>query len=316
MGSNLAAIEQLGTQLRLSNDRQTLALARREALERQLADAETVPTVATSPSAPDTVATRLARLRNELRELRTQYTEKYPEVVRVKTEIAALEREQSEKKPDGTAEAAAATPQDPTSRRLRAALTEVDAEVKALRKDEQSLQAAIARYQARADNTPLREQEFQELSRNYQTTKDHYQSLLKRYQEAQLAEDMEQRQKGEQFKIVDAATAADRPAAPNRLRFVLTGLVFSLGLGIAAIVLAEQLDLSFHSIDELRTFTKVPVLVSITTISTSRDAVLRRRRVRVAAALAILMVAVLAGGSHLAGRGNAMLVAMLSPGAS
>src|SRR5438034_276866 len=220
MTANLAAIEQLGTQLRLNNDRQTLALARREALERQLADVETAPALAT------------------------------------------------------------------------------------------------ARYQARADNTPLREQEFQELSRNYQTTKDHYQSLLKRYQEAQLAEDMEQRQKGEQFKIVDPAIVSDRPAAPNRSRFLLTGLIFSLGLAAAAVVLAEQLDTSFHAIEELRTFTKIPVLVGIAGIATDRDAVLRRRRFRLAAALAVLVVLLLAGGSHLAGRGNATLVAVLSPGGS
>jgi len=316
MNANLAAIEQLATQLRLNNDRQTLALARREALERQLADVETTPATATASGAPDTAATRLARLRNELRELRTQYTEKYPEVVRVKAEIAALEREQIEKKSDAPSEAPAATPQDPAIRRLKAALTEVDAEVKALKKDEQRLQAAIARYQTRADNTPLREQEFQELSRNYQTTKDHYQSLLKRHQEAQLAEDMEQRQKGEQFKIVDPAVASDRPAAPNRLRFLLTGMVLSLGLAAAAVVLAEQLDTSFHSIDDLRTFTKIPVLVGIAGIATDRETVLRRRRFRMAAALAVLTVILLAGGSHLAGRGNATLVALLSPGGS
>src|SRR5207247_2503680 len=81
---------------------QTLALARREALERQLADVETAPALATASGAPDTAVTRLARLRNELRELRTQYTEKYPEVARVKAEIAALEREQTEKTSDAT----------------------------------------------------------------------------------------------------------------------------------------------------------------------------------------------------------------------
>ena len=221
-----------------------------------------------------------------------------------------------EKKSDAPSEAATPTPQDPSIRRLKAALTEVDAEVKALRKDESRLQAATARYQARADNTPLREQEFQELSRNYQTTKDHYQSLLKRYQEAQLAEDMEQRQKGEQFKIVDPAVVSDRPAAPNRSRFLLTGLILSLGLAAAAVVLAEQLDTSFHAIEELRAFTKIPVLVGIAGIATRRDTVFRRRRFRLATALAILVVLLLAGGSHLAGRGNATLVALLSPGGS
>src|SRR2546425_166317 len=224
MNANLAAIEQLSTQLRLNNDRQTLALARREALERQLADVETAPAMATASGAPDTAATRLARLRNELRELRTQYTEKYPEVVRVKAEIAALEREQSEKKSDAPGEAAAPTPQDPAIRRLQ--------------------------------------------------------------------------------------------AAPNRSRFVLTGLIFSLGLAAAAVVLAEQLDTSFHAIEELRTFTKIPVLVGIAGIATARDTVLRRRRFRLATALAVLVVLLVAGGSHLAGRGNATLVALLSPGGS
>src|SRR3989454_396225 len=230
--------------------------------------------------------------------------------------MGELPQQQSEKKSDAPSEAAAPTPQDPSIRRLKAALTEVDAEVKALRKDESRLQAATARYQARADNTPLREQEFQELSRNYQTTKDHYQSLLKRYQEAQLAEDMEQRQKGEQFKIVDPAVVSDRPAAPNRSRFLLTGLILSLGLAAAAVVLAEQLDTSFHAIEELRAFTKIPVLVGIAGIATRRDTVFRRRRFRLATALAILVVLLLAGGSHLAGRGNATLVALLSPGGS
>ena len=81
-------------------------------------------------------------------------------------------------------------------------------------------------------------------------------------------------------------------------------------------VLAEQLDTSFHAIEELRTFTKIPVLVGIAGIAAHRDTVLRRRRFRLAAALAVLVVLLLAGGSHLAGRGNATLVAVLSPGGS
>src|SRR5438552_5597504 len=85
MASNLAAIEQLSSQLRLNNDRQTLTAARREALERQLADVETVPLALTpTASMPDTPALRLERLRQDLRDLRAQYTDKYPEVLRVR----------------------------------------------------------------------------------------------------------------------------------------------------------------------------------------------------------------------------------------
>jgi succinoglycan biosynthesis transport protein ExoP len=316
MTSNLTAIEQLSTQLRLNNDRQTLAQARREALERQLADVETLPLAPASGGAGETPAIRLMRLRLALRELRAQYTDKYPEVVRLRREVATLERELGDKAPVEAVGGPALGAQDPAGRRIRSALTEMDAELKALRKDEQRLQAAIARYQARLDNTPQREQEFQEISRNYLTTKEHYQSLLKRYQEAQLAEDMEQRRKGEQFKIVDPAMASERPAAPNRPRFLLTGLLLSVGLAVAAVILIEHLDTSFHSVDELRAFTRAPVLVSIARITAVADVVRRRRRWRLTGAVAVFALVALAVGSHLAGRGNATFVSLLSPGGS
>src|SRR2546429_9738106 len=76
MTANLAAIEQLGTQLRLNNDRQTLALARREALERQLADVETAPATATPSGAPDTAGTRPARPPHQPPGRRPQHTQK------------------------------------------------------------------------------------------------------------------------------------------------------------------------------------------------------------------------------------------------
>ena len=278
---------------------------------------ETIPAPAgVAATVADTPVLRLLRLRQELRDLRLQYTDKYPEVVRLSLEVAALEREVGDKVPGPGAAAPAPSAFDPAARRIRGALTEVDAEIKALKKDEQRLLAAIARYQVRLDNTPQREQEFQEISRNYQTTKEYHQSLLKRYQEAQLAEDMEQRRKGEQFRIVDPAVPSEVPAAPNRPRFLLTGLLLSLGLAVAAVILSEQLDTSFHSVDDLRAFTRAPVLVSIRRIVTAADGARQRRSFRLATALALLSLTVLAAGSHLAGRGNAAIVSLLSPGGS
>jgi len=314
LSSNLAAIEQLSAQLRLNNDRQTMTLARREALERQLADVETLSPVAAGPAVvADTPALRLLRLRRELRELRVQYTEKYPEVARLRAEVEALERELGT---SPEAPAAAVSASDPAARRIKAALTEVDAEIKALRKDEQRLRATIGEYQGRVDATPRREQEFQELSRDYQTTKEHYQLLLKRYQEARLAEDMEQRRKGEQFRIVEPAVQAETAAAPNRRRLLLIGLALSLAAGVATAFIAEQFDTSFHSADDLRAFTRVPVLVSIPLFVTPADGRVQQRRFRLVAALALGMVIVLGMGSHLAGRGSAMLVSLVSPGGS
>ena len=328
MTTNLAALETLGGHLRVNSDRQTLAMARREALERQLGDAELIqprpgPAAIVSrsgvPVPPEAAAVRLERLRQELTELRTQYTERYPEVARVKAEISALERELRGKPATSASSDAPLTHvpvplPDPTVLRIKGVLSEIDAELKALKDDERRLQGTIARYHARVESTPQREQEFQELSRDYQTTKEHYETLLKRYQEAQLAEDMEQRQKGEQFAILDRGVASHRPAAPDRIKFLFMGLVGSVALAAGAVWLAEQLDTSFHGLDEVRAFTPVPVLVNIPTILAPADLAARRRRVWLALALIVLSVSALGGAAHRIGDGNEWLVGLLSRG--
>src|SRR2546428_12844123 len=86
---------------------------------------------------------------------------------------------------------------------------------------------------------------------------------------------MEQRQQGEQFGILDAAVPARLPAAPNRLRLMLMGLMVSLGIAAAAVMLAAHVDPSFHTIDSLRAITKAPVPVSIPLIVSDAD---RRRQ--------------------------------------
>jgi succinoglycan biosynthesis transport protein ExoP len=325
MPTNLAAIEQLGSQLRINSDRQTLALARREALERQLADAELAaqrlgPTpilMSSGAPPPDATTVRLERLRQELTELRSQYTERYPEVTRVKAEIAAVERE-LRGKPVAPASLevpvapAPAPAQDPTVQRIKGVLGEINAELKALKDDERRLQTAIERYHARVESTPRREQEFQQLSRDYQTTKEHYQTLLKRYQEAQLAEDMEQRQKGEQFAVLDSAMVPKRPAAPDRLRFLLMGLVVSVAATVAVVWLAEQVDTSFHGLNEVRGYTAVPVLVNIPTILAPADLAARRRRFWLGIVLLLLTLSALGGVAHRVGDGNEWLVGLLS----
>ena len=265
MQANLATLESLNTQLRLNSDNQIRAAERRDSLTALLAEAASSPqafgAAARRPAAAEPRAVRLARLRQELASARSRYTEEHPTVVRLKAEIAATEREPAE--PAGDQGGAPAPSSSPYVLRLRETLSAAESEVKILKAEEQRLRAAIAAYQARVENTPKREQEFQEISRDYESTKQLYESLVKRHEEAQLAESMEQRQKGEQFRILDPAMPSQIPAAPNRLRLFIVSLVLSLGLAGGALMLAEMLDTSFHSAKELREFTIVPVLVSI-----------------------------------------------------
>ena len=316
MQANLSTLENLNIQLRLTSDNLLRAAERRDSLTALLAEAASSPqTFGASPgAATEPRGLRLTRLRQELASARTLYTEEHPTVVRLKSEIADTEREPAE--PSGSATGAAAAASSPFVMRLREALSSVESETRILKAEEQRLRGAIALYQSRVENTPKREQEFQEVSRDYEATKQLYESLTKRYEAAQLAGSMEQRQKGEQFKILDPAVPSNIPAAPNRIKLLVMSLVLSLGLAGGALMIAESLDTSFHSADELREFTIVPVLASVPRIVTEVDRRRHQWRFRLAAAGAMLGLVLIAGVSYFVGHGNEQLVQMLSRGGS
>src|SRR5215831_17939956 len=319
MQGNLASLEALNTQLRLNSDNQVRVADRREAIAAQLAEAESlgqpIPTPASPTAGPEPPALHLIRLKQELTAAQTRFTDAHPAVIRLKAEIAAVERDLAAK-PDTRAEAKPdPAPAAPAPSlyvlRLREALHAADAELKILKTEDGRLRSAIGAFQTRVENTPRREQEFLEISRDYEATKEQHQSLVKRYGEAQIAESMEQRQKGEQFRLLDPAMPSAQPAAPNRGRLLPMVAMLSLGLGAGVGMLAELLDTSFHSSDQVRSFTDLPVLVSIGRIATDADR--RRRRQRFLLAVVGILVAsiAVAGTSYVVGHGNEQLVRML-----
>lgn len=301
--ANLSRLESMNAQLRLNNDNQIRLGERREILAAQLAQARS-----DSGVEPDEV--RLQRLKGELANLRIKYTDLWPDIIRLKDEIATLEKAMAAPKPAKPVEEAPLTPQ---VLRLREALKSTETELGLLKTEEQRLRRDIATYQTRIDNAPKREQEFADLTRDYDTTKEAYQSLLKRYEEAQIAETMEQRQKGAQFRLLDPATPSYTPSAPNRLRLLIVSLVLSLALAVGGIVLAEILDTSFHAVDALRAFSTLPVLVAIPRITTETDARKRRNRFRLATASVLVGLALTASASYFAASGNETLTKLLSP---
>lgn len=299
-----AMVERLSTLVRLNGESQLGAMERRAALGKQLGELEL------SAGGADTPAARLARLKLELIELSERFTDKYPEVIRVKGEIAALERGPAAPDQDGRS----GQPTDPTLRRLKQLLNELDAQTKALKTEEQRLRREIAAYQRGLENAPEREQQLQALSRDSEAAKELHASLSKRHEDALLAEQME-RQKGDQFRILDPAIPANQPAGPNRLLLVVYGLMLSLGVSAGAVVLAERLDTSFHSLDELRSFTKLAVLASIPHVGNAAEtARLTRRRWLATVSITLGLVLVVLATYHVA-NGNAQLVRMLSRGA-
>lgn len=298
LGANLATLERLNAQLALNAENQKRILERR---------GEPVP--AAPRQALDPADVRLAELRRELAALRARVTDTHPDLIRLRNEIAALEEQvrtaTKDDSPSGTTRRESSSqPVDPIS--------EIDAELTALKTQERSLRQDIVEYERRVESTPRREPEFQKLSRDYEAASEAYYSLLKRYQDARLAESLEQGHRGEYFRTLDPPLPPEQPVAPNRLRLLIMSVVLSLGLAAAAAVVAEKLDTSFHTIDELRAFTRAPIAATIPRIVTSADGPLRRRHFAAGLLGVTCVLALMIAGSWSFADGNESLVRLLA----
>ena len=316
LSANLAVLERLNAQLRLSNEKLARSAEQRAALAQQLAELEGLKTpgkirAAVLPdSPPDSDVSRLEKLQQDLASLRARYHENYPDIIWLKSVIVALERQptatHSPKKPDQDTE----SPLNPYVHQLKKEFGTLDAEIKALRTEEQNLLSSIHLYQQRVESTPRRDQELQLLLRDYDTAKSRYQSLLKRDEEAKLAENLEQRQKGEQFRLLEPALPGKKPVEPKRGKLILMGLFVALGLAGGIVILTEQLHPSFHTASTLGAFTQVPVLVSLPRIVTMADTRRRRWWFGLAALSALLSLGLIVGSSYVAIKKPTRLVAL------
>jgi polysaccharide biosynthesis transport protein len=308
MEMNLSTLGRLNQELHQNSERQMRVVDRRERLAKQLFD---INSGTATPLSPDSLPYHLEKLRTELTELQTRASAKHPDVRRVQGEIAAIEKALAETAQEARLDSSQtatllANPDD-----IKRALRELDHELKNLETEEHRLRQENAAYQRRVERAPHHAQEFQQMERDYKMTQDLYASVLQRYEDAQLAETKEQKQSG-QMQIVDPAMPAKSPAAPNRLKLMLGGLLLSLGFALGGVMWVERRDKTFHDVDSLRSFTRVPILVRIPAIVTTweRRKNYARATLRVAASAVSLVVIV--GASYYFGWDNESLVWKLS----
>ena len=303
----ISGLERLSSQLSRNLDMQSRARERLADAERELAMPVLPPP---RPDGTESDEARLARLRAELAQLRQRYTEQYPDIATVQAEISTLERRMKLRSADGTP--------GPTPSVSRAAAQKqmLEAELKSLREEEGQLRPAITQYLARLERMPQRDLELEEMTRDYASVREQYDSLLTRYRDAALAEGVELRSHGEEFSVLDPAVPAMAPFAPNRQRLLIMGLIFALGLTVAVMFAADRLDSSFHTVTEVRAFTNVPVLATVPPIITRRDQARGVLRAGLAVATLVVAVAAVLGGAYFLADGNHSLVRVVSRGGS
>ncbi|MBF8299782.1 MAG: hypothetical protein HW394_152 [Acidobacteria bacterium] len=324
VGVNLATLERLNTQLRLNGEQQIRIIEQRDRLFDGLRDTGVMARVAAgdadvSPESLDRLR-KIDEQKQKLSQAETQFTDRHPDVVRLREQLSAMEREHAqaeaaEKRTRETAEAAAraaaiADPAAPTTQFRRRTMETLDAELGKLRQDEGEVRQTIASFEQRLESSPQRQQEYQTITRDYNAAKDLYDSLLRRYDEAQLTESMETDRAGERFRVLEPALPPEGPAAPNRMRLLIMGLLLACAGAAAAVLAREQFDTAFHTVDDIREFTTVPVLVSIPPIGPVPAG--RRVKLAFATVSTIAAIALVAATAAYVASGNDQLVRMIA----
>jgi succinoglycan biosynthesis transport protein ExoP len=219
-------------------------------------------------------------------------TDKHPDVIRTRREIQNLEasiesgKEDEEGGPSSYAEQSAAAEAE------RAALRRVHAE-----KEIERLQQQVDEVGQLMQGAPQVAEQLEGLEREYKHLFQSYQDFSKRRLEAGVQADLERRQLGEQFRVLEAAFLATEPTSPNRLVIIAVGLVFGVAMGAGLGIVLEAADPSVHTARQLQGHLQMPVLAAIPQIWLEPDRLrLRRKRLATAAATLTLVLFALVGG--------------------
>jgi uncharacterized protein involved in exopolysaccharide biosynthesis len=222
-----------------------------------------------------------SRRNSELAALLKKYSAKHPDVIRLKREVEAAEAEApvKESKVAMVAPDLSLTTGMSLKTMLSSQVDDLKAEMAALQTKNNNLRTQVSTLQSRLDGTPLRSIELSKISRDYDITLRKYQDLLAKALESELSENMEKKQKGEQFQIVDPASLPQAPVAPNRKRILLVGLLLGIGGGVGFSVFLDFMDKSFKSNDDLVGYSSIPLLAVLPAVAT-RGSVLEQRQAR------------------------------------
>lgn len=290
--SNLQGLQAAQLQLQAAGESMNRARERRLLIERQLTDAQAVPQLvavvgsgSASQDAPVlTSAQQLEAARTRLEAMRLRYTPDHPDVRTLERIIGELEIKADEEAkrpaaPDEKPMTPAEIARQKRIRDLQAELDVIDHQLTAAQAEERRLKSTIAEYQAKIDAVPARESELVELTRDYSTLQEAYSSLLTKREESKLAADLERRQIGEQFRILDAASLPERPHNQReRLAFTAAGAVAGLLLGLALVGWFEYRDSSFRREEDMLRLLNLPVLAIVPVMASTQEQ--RRQRLR------------------------------------
>lgn len=217
---------------------------------------------------PQSLQQQLATLQAQLISLQAHYTDDYPDVVKTKRDIAEVQRKLDEINAAAANPASVATDKEnlaepPEIRQLRMQIHQYEQLITQGTREQQRLQDQIKVLQGRVALSPAIEEEYKELTRDYDTAQKFYEDRLANKKQAEMQVAAVQEQQGETMSVLNPADLPDAPSFPNRIMFAGGGFVGGLMLGLGLAIWLEMRDTSLRTENDVIAVLDLPVLSQV-----------------------------------------------------
>jgi polysaccharide chain length determinant protein (PEP-CTERM system associated) len=265
--SNLQMLSTLSSRLDSVNDAITQAQQQRATQMMMLAQQTRAGRTGNTGATAASELEKLAELRAQFASLQARYTPEHPEIAKVKEEIETLQ-----KRIQATHEAAPTVGSDVEIRpeletaetaQLRVSVQAIDETLRTKRADRARLDQEIASFQARIQLSPVIEEQYKVLTRDYEGALQFYSDLLTKKTQSEVVRDLEQRREGEQFHVMDAPSLPSKPSSPNRVKFALGGLFSGFVFGAALAVILDLTHRLIRTERDVAVYLEIPLLAAI-----------------------------------------------------
>jgi len=259
---------------------------------------------------------QLTDYRSKLASAKKIYGDNWPEISQMQAQIDSLEAEEADLQKQESAQAAnasnGATPArtvvnpekekqmldyQAQQKSLKTQLDSKNLEIEELTRQRGELAKQEAMYRKRIDEAPLNEQQYAQLQSEYQMAKTAYQDMVKKQEQSDTSQNLEEHKAGENLEVLDQATTPDKPVAPDRLVYAATGTFGGLLVGLMLAAGKEVKNTALKNLKDVRAYTNLPVLSSIPLLENALQVRRKRRLVWLAWSSATIIGITLMSGS-------------------
>jgi polysaccharide chain length determinant protein (PEP-CTERM system associated) len=280
---NLQTLDSLDRDVRQANEQLRSLREKESYLQSELSS---IPTDSANQD-----KTRLNEVRVRLVDMKSRLSDKHPDVIKAKAEIAELTKQlrgSNRETPEGK-------PDNPSYISIQSQLASNRSDIASVKRQLDDYTLKREGFRKRIEASPRVEEGYKAMLSERNSLQVKNDDLSRKFMEARVANGLEKEQLGERFTLIDAARLPEKPFSPNIPAIILIGFVLGIGSGCGAAALKENSDGSVYSIDELIRATRMPVLGAVPEIVTEVDRIkLRRRRRIIFAAVCISLVTALA----------------------